>query len=77
MNHGVRWAGTFVVAVSTILLGVGSIASPRPAAAEPKVGDRAPDFTLPATTGDKIRLSQFRGKKMVLLEFYGADFNPV
>lgn len=77
MNQGVRWAGAFVVAVSIILLGVGSIASTRPAAAEPKVGDRAPDFTLPATTGGKISLSQFRGKKMVLLEFYGADFNPV
>lgn len=42
-----------------------------------EVGDRAPDFTLPATTGGKISLSQFRGKKIVLLEFYGADFSPV
>ena len=41
------------------------------------VGDKAPDFTLPATTGGKISLSQFRGKKLVLLEFYGADFSPV
>jgi hypothetical protein len=42
-----------------------------------EVGDKAPDFTLPSTTGEKIRLSQFRGKKLVLLEFYGADFSPV
>jgi hypothetical protein len=41
------------------------------------VGDKAPDFSLPATTGGKISLSQFRGKKLVLLEFYGADFSPV
>jgi hypothetical protein len=41
------------------------------------VGDKAPDFTLPATTGEKISLSQFRGKKLVLLEFYGADYSPV
>ena len=41
------------------------------------VGDQAPDFTLPATTGGKISLSQFRGKKLVLIEFYGADFSPV
>jgi hypothetical protein len=41
------------------------------------VGDKAPDFTLPSTTGDKIGLSQFLGKKLVLLEFYGADFSPV
>ncbi len=42
-----------------------------------KVGEKAPDFTLKSTTGEKISLSQFRGKKLVLLEFYGADFSPV
>ncbi len=41
------------------------------------VGDKAPDFKLLSTTGEKISLSQFRGKKLVLLEFYGADFSPV
>ena len=41
------------------------------------IGDKAPDFSLPATTGGKISLSQFRGKKLVLLEFYGADYSPV
>jgi len=41
------------------------------------VGDKAPDFSLPATTGGKISLSQFRGKKLVLIEFYGADYSPV
>jgi cytochrome oxidase Cu insertion factor (SCO1/SenC/PrrC family) len=35
-----------------------------------KVGDKAPDFTLPSTTGDKISLSQFQGKKPVVLFFY-------
>jgi hypothetical protein len=42
-----------------------------------EIGAKAPDFTLPSTTGEKISLSQFRGKKLVLLEFYGADFAPV
>ena len=42
-----------------------------------EVGDRAPDFMLPSTTGKNISLSDFRGKKIVLLEFYGADFSPV
>jgi hypothetical protein len=51
-------------------------AGPRDAAAL-EVGDQAPDFTLPATTGENITLSQFRGKKLVLLEFYAADFRPV
>ena len=35
-----------------------------------KVGDKAPDFTLPSTAGEKIRLSQFQGKKPVVLFFY-------
>ena len=38
------------------------------------VHELAPDFTLPSTTGADIRLSQFRGKKMVLIEFYGINF---
>ena len=42
-----------------------------------EVGDKAPDFTLPSTTGKDISLSEFLGKKYVLLEFYGADFVPV
>ena len=41
-----------------------------------EVGEPAPGFTLPATTGGDISLSDFRGKKFVLLEFYGADFSP-
>ena len=41
------------------------------------VGDPAPDFTLPATVGDKITLSGYRGKKNVLLMFYPLDFSPV
>jgi len=46
-------------------------------ATAPQIGDQAPDFSLPATTGGKISLSQFRGKKLVLIEFYGADYSPV
>jgi peroxiredoxin len=40
------------------------------------VGEEAPDFTLPSTTGDKISLSQFKGSKHVLIQFYTMDFNP-
>ena len=50
---------------------------PTPVSLALEVGDKAPDFSLPATTGGKISLSQFRGKKLVLIEFYGADFSPV
>jgi peroxiredoxin Q/BCP len=41
-----------------------------------EVGEQAPDFTLPSTTGEPIRLSQFRGKQHVLLEFYVRDHGP-
>jgi peroxiredoxin len=40
-------------------------------------GDPAPDFTLPSTVGDKVTLSDYRGKKNVLLLFYPLDFSPV
>ena len=41
-----------------------------------EVGEKAPDFTLASTTGKDISLSEFLGKKSVLIEFYGVDFNP-
>ena len=32
-------------------------------------GEQAPDFDLPTLDGNRIRLSQFRGEKYVVLEF--------
>jgi peroxiredoxin len=50
-----------------------------------EVGDAAPDFELTATgdtagKGDaprKIKLSDYRGKKNVVLAFYPAAYTPV
>ena len=42
-----------------------------------KVGEPAPDFTLPSVAGEKISLSQFRGKKNVVLSFVPAAWTPV
>ena len=42
-----------------------------------KVGDRAPDFTLPSISGEKVSLSQFRGKRNVVLSFVPAAWTPV
>jgi hypothetical protein len=58
-----------------LLAGVGLAATARVAAAV-EVGEKAPDFSLPATTGGKISLSQFQGKQLVLIEFFVADFAP-
>jgi peroxiredoxin (alkyl hydroperoxide reductase subunit C) len=42
-----------------------------------KVGDRAPNFTLPAVSGEKVSLSQYLGKKNVVLSFVPAAWTPV
>ena len=39
-----------------------------------KVGDVAPDFTLPDQNGNQVKLSEFRGKKNVILAFYVLAF---
>jgi len=42
-----------------------------------KVGDPAPDFTLPSIAGEKISLGQFTGKKNVVISFVPAAWTPV
>jgi len=58
-----------------------SAAPAKPQAAPPaapkthlKIGDRAPDFTLTNTKGEKVNLSDFKGKKGVVLAFYVLAF---
>src|SRR5665648_1111443 len=38
-----------------------------------KVGDKAPDFTLPCQNGEEVKISKFFGKKNVVLYFYPKD----
>lgn len=42
-----------------------------------KVGDTAPDFSLPAVRSGTVSLGQFRGKKNVVLSFVPAAWTPV
>ena len=42
-----------------------------------KVGEPAPDFTLPSISGELVTLSQYRGKKNVLISFVPAAWTPV
>jgi peroxiredoxin len=41
-----------------------------------EAGTRAPDFTLPNHKGEEVSLSDFRGRKLMLV-FYPADFSLV
>jgi peroxiredoxin Q/BCP len=45
-------------------------------AAPLKVGDRAPDFTLPDTDGKPVKLSELLAKGPVILAFYTKAFTP-
>ena len=45
--------------------------------AKVKAGDKAPDFSLPSNTGVTVRLSQFLGKKNIVIFFYPMDDSPV
>ncbi len=43
----------------------------------PNVGEVAPDFTLKDQSGASITLSDFRGKKNVVVYFYPRDDTPI
>ncbi len=54
------------ILVPLLLTGLATAAT----AAPPKVGERHPDFTLPdIATGKAGKLSDFRGKKVLLIQF--------
>jgi peroxiredoxin len=40
-----------------------------------EVGDKAPEFELESSKGGKLKLSDLKGKN-VLINFYVLDFNP-
>jgi len=42
-----------------------------------KVGQKAPDFTLPAVSGKKVSLHDFFGRKNVVISFVPAAWTPV
>jgi len=62
-----------VFVVSALLCGVAA-AQQSPPKTSLKVGDMAPDFTLPSTNGKPVTLSEFRGKSAVVLAFFPAAF---
>lgn len=49
-------------------------AAPKPPSTHLKVGDAAPDFALNDTAGKEVKLSDFKGRKTVVLAFYVLAF---
>ena len=79
---------SFVLLLASAAIGAAQQPTPTPAKPAPppvphtnlKVGDAAPDFTLPSTTTGqdgrsvRVKLSDFKGKKNVVLAFYVFAF---
>jgi thioredoxin-dependent peroxiredoxin len=63
MNRKALWA----TLLSIFLVGFVGLAQQ---ATSLKVGDAAPDFTLSDHNGKQVKLSDFKGKKNVVLAFY-------
>ena len=58
-----------MAAVIAALSITGSAQQPAPGQTELKVGDTAPDFSLPASDGQTYSLSKLKGKYVVLAWF--------
>ena len=63
----------FMISIVVSIAALGQ-AVPAPPTTHLKVGDTAPDFTLTDTAGKPVKLSDFRGKKSVVLAFYVLAF---
>jgi peroxiredoxin Q/BCP len=60
-----------VVAAVLMMAAAGQAQTPAP---ELKVGDQAPDFSLPASDGKTYKLSDFKGKQAVVIAWFPKAF---
>src|SRR3954447_7309540 len=60
-----------VVAAMLMMAAAGQAQAPAP---ELKVGDQAPDFSLPASDGKTYKLSDFKGKQAVVIAWFPKAF---
>ena len=66
---------SFTITALVLTLAIGALAqTPQAPVTKLKIGDAAPEFTLNDTTGNPVKLSDFRGKKNVVLAFYVLAF---
>jgi cytochrome oxidase Cu insertion factor (SCO1/SenC/PrrC family) len=59
--------------IGLILVVFGFLISGASAGQSSEVGDSAPDFNLVSASGDELRLSDYKGKKNVILIFYADN----
>ena len=64
------------IAVAVVWLSVSLCLLPTSALAV-EVGDKAPDFVMHSTVGEAVRLSDYQGRKTVLMFFFPAAFTSV
>ncbi len=67
---------TFLIAGVTLLFSGGFSMLGMATAEELKVGDKAPDFTLPGSDGKTYKLSDYQGKQAVVLAWFPKAFTP-
>lgn len=75
-SHSLALAGSASGPLSDGVYETGKL-KPRDSQLKVKTGQMAPDFTLPEIGGEKVTLSQFRGKKNVVISFVPAAWTPV
>ena len=79
--HAAKWVGRVVVALAfggLVLSRATAADAPKEDKAKPKVelkvGDAAPDFSLPGTDGKTYKLSDFKGKQAVVVAWFPRAF---
>lgn len=70
LSRSIRMTILLMISVTLLLAGVGTVAALQ-------VGDKAPGFSLPATTAEKIELADYLGKQPVVLFFYVGAFTKL
>ena len=71
MHKSLQWCVFLLLLLALNLRAADQQSPPEPTV---KVGDNAPDFTLRDQTGKEVKLSDFHGKKNVVLAFYVFAF---
>jgi peroxiredoxin Q/BCP len=65
-NRWTHMLAVIMVGCAALLYGSGAFAL--------EVGDKAPNFALPSSTGKEIKLADFAGKQPIVLFFYVGAF---